>query len=87
MADIKEFEKSIKISLGALVFGIAFIISLTFSATTIYLRFGATESQIRTLENKVEQEILVLEKRIEYVDGRIDKKFKQAEEKIEKIKK
>lgn len=83
MADVKEFGKDVKVSIGAIVFGIFFIISLTFSATTIYWRFGVVEAEMNELQLVIEKELLIQSDRIEYVNDRIDRKSGQLEDKID----
>lgn len=86
MADVKEFAKDVKLSLGAIVFVGAFLISLTFSATTIYWRFGVVEQQIKEMEVLIEERMKIIENRVEYVDGRIDRKTGQLENKVDELK-
>lgn len=83
MADVKEFGKDVKVSVGAIVFGIFFVISLTFSATTIYWRFGVVEAQMNELQVVIEKELNIQSDRIEYVNDRIDRKSGQLEDKID----
>lgn len=87
MADVKEFGKDVKLSLGAIVFGIFFVISLTFSATTIYWRFGVVEAQMNELHQSVKKELVIQADRIEYINDRIDRKAGQLENKINANKK
>ena len=55
MADIKEFNKKIEISIGAVVFTVASIIMGTFSLTTIYNQFLFVQSEIIRVEGRLDK--------------------------------
>jgi hypothetical protein len=72
----QEFGKYLKITLGMLIFIISISVSTTFVVTSIYWRFKLVEEEQKTM--KLEGELR--EKRIEYVNSRIDRKFEQLKE-------
>lgn len=71
MSGPKEFDKSFNLTYGALFFGVAFIISTTFSATTIYHQFGQTQAEMEVLKSE-----------IDYTNERLDRKVGRVEDEV-----
>lgn len=71
---VKEMNKSISVSIGALIFGAATIIVTTFSLTTIYNQFLLQDELIRDTHNAIDR-----------VEGRLDKKTKRNEDALKEL--
>ncbi len=71
MAEIKELDKNLKISYGLAAYMIAGLVGATFALTSIYNQFLLMDEKIKDLEE-----------RIEYVDGRHDRKYERLQERV-----
>ncbi len=69
-----EFQDKYKVSLGFMVWFIMGSIMATFSLTMIYNRFLLTEEEMTQQSD-----------RIEYVNGRVDRKVSDVDEKITEL--
>jgi len=66
---VKEMNKSISVSIGALIFAAATLIVTTFSLTTIYNQFLLQDERIREIHSEISR-----------VEGRLDKKTKRGDD-------
>ena len=74
MADIKELDKSVRVSWGLVAYMIVGLVAATYALTTIYNKFLMMDEKIHDLELK-----------IEYIDGRHDRKEGRQQETIEEL--
>lgn len=67
MASVNEFNKTIEISIGAIVF----IIAVTFSATKIYSSFSTLESRVDKRYERHEEHFISLDQRVNELEERL----------------